>query len=365
MLMRKQLLLTSTLTLMLLVLSVSVLPLNAQDQTSTAADVAVYQLGLVAETLPGSDLTYTITVTNYGPSVVESFYILDGWSVNDEGISAFTLPVAEPDFGDFTLIGAWHQPLSDQELAAWLLQGELIPGATLQFEWSVQVDAAYQGVLVNWVSIQTDGELSGAWESLTATTPAAPPPIESAVDSNTDNNRTSDGVTVVTPTLTHQGLDLTLYQTGTLIELPAGQPVASTWLVANLGPETVTRFYIIAGESPGSSVALSQPDAEPDFGDFQVLGRWQATGQDQDQWLWLLEGDLVPGGIAAFQWERNLASDYRGDLITWAGVAGANVPEGDWIAREGTIGAPAPTGNEADTFPENDLAPQTFTTITG
>jgi hypothetical protein len=339
-------------------------PLSAQSPASS--DVAAYQLGLVAETLPGSDLTYTITVTNYGPEVVKSFYIVDGWTVNDEGISAFKLPVASPDFGPFALMGAWQQTLDDQELVAWLLQGEILPGATLQFKWIVQVDSAYQGVLVNWVEIQTDGELKGAWQTLTAALPL-PPRIENALDSNLDNNRTTDGVTIVTNTPTGQGIDLALYQTGILAEMPAGQPLESTWLVANLGPQPVSQFYVIAGgtlNSDGNSL-LALPVAEPDFGEFQVLGRWQQSRDDEKQWLWLLQGELPSGGTAEFKWTRNLIPNYRGDLITWAGVSGSDVPEGSWIAREGTTALPQPTANQADTFPENDNALDALTTIQG
>jgi hypothetical protein len=122
---------------------------SAYAQIPASTDVAAYQLGLVAEARPGSNLTYTITVTNYGPSVVESFYILDGWTVNDDGISGFTAPVADPDFGDFTLVGAWQQNREDEDVLAWLLEGELAPGATIHFNWIVQVDSAYQGVLVS------------------------------------------------------------------------------------------------------------------------------------------------------------------------------------------------------------------------
>lgn len=339
--------------------------LSAQD--SVSADVAVYQIGLVAQALPGAELTYNITVTNYGSSVVQSFYILDGWSVNDEGISAFTLPVAEPDFGAFTLMGAWEQTLDDQEVVAWLLQGELIPGATLQFKWVVQVDSAYQGVLVNWASIQTEGALTGSWQTRASTTPLTPPPIDSVVDTNPDNNRTTDGVTVITNTPTGEGIDLALYQTGILTEIRAGEPLESTWLVANLGPQPVTQFYVMAGgslNSDGSSL-LSQPVAEPDFGNFQVLGRWQQSGQDEKLWLWLLQGELPSGGSVVFHWKRSLIPEYRGDLITWAGVVGRDVPEGNWIAREGTTTAPQPTANQEDAFPENDKAIDALTTIRG
>jgi len=171
----------------------------------------------------------------------------------------------------------------------------------------------------------------------------------------------------VTETPTGTGIDLALYQTGILTEIPTGQPLTSTWLVANLGPQPVTQFYIVAGGSLNSTSGsvLAQPLIEPDFGDFVVIGRWQQSTQDEKQWLWLLQGELISGQSAAFEWQRHLIADYHGDLINWAGVAGHDVPPGTWIAREDTIAAPLPIGTLTDTFPENDTAIDALTTVKG
>ncbi len=344
---------------------VAISPVGAQLPVS--ADVAAYQLGLVAEALPGSSLTYTITVTNYGPSVVQSFYILDGWSVDDEGISGFAAPIVDPDFGSFALVGAWQQDREDQEVLAWLLEGELAPGDTIQFDWTVRVDSAYQGILVNWARILTDGELEGTWQARPSTAITTPPPVESAVDLNPDNNRTTDGVTVVTPTPRGEGIDLALYQTGVLTTMAAGHPLASTWLVANHGPQPIRQFYLVAGWSlntDGGSL-LAQPVVDPDFGSFQVMGRWKQLRQDEEVWLWLLQGELLPGESVVFQWERGVVPDYRGDLINWAGLSVRDVPEGEWAAREGTTTLPQPLVNLADTFPGDNRSIDALTTING
>jgi hypothetical protein len=334
-------------------------------QETAHADVASYQLGVVAEALPGSDLTYTIAITNYGPSTVNSFYILDGWTVNDEGLSSFVLPVAQPDFGNFTLLGAWEQVREDEIVMAWLLEGALAPGDTLQFDWIVQVNSAYQGVLVNWMDILSTGELAGLWQARSSSAFPSPPPIQSASDANPSNNRTTDGVTIVTTTPTGQGIDLALYQTGILTEIPAGQPLESTWLVANLGPQLVTQFYVVAGGSLNSdgSSPLAQPFVEPNFGNFQVLGTWQQSTSDEKLWLWLLQGPLPAGGSVVFEWKRSLIPEYRGDFINWAGISGHDVPEGSWITRGSTTLAPQPIGTLADSFPENDNALDALTTI--
>ena len=53
-------------------------------------------------------------------------------------------------------------------MIAWLLEGEVAPGDTIQFEWIVQVDPAYQGVLVNWLRITTEAELEDRLSEPTA-----------------------------------------------------------------------------------------------------------------------------------------------------------------------------------------------------
>src|SRR5438874_9360513 len=82
----------------------SILSLRAatREQDSTA-DVAAYQLGVIAEAVPGSNITYTLTLTNFGPAPVASFYLLDGWSVDAQGTSAFASPLTDPDFGKFEM----------------------------------------------------------------------------------------------------------------------------------------------------------------------------------------------------------------------------------------------------------------------
>src|SRR5690349_9310386 len=97
----------------------------ARSQNSAAtADVAAYQLGILAEAKPGENITYTITVTNLGPGVAESFYVVDGWTVNAENVSAFASPIPDPDFGKFAVAGRWEQNRPDQKVFAWLLNGK-------------------------------------------------------------------------------------------------------------------------------------------------------------------------------------------------------------------------------------------------
>lgn len=355
-----------TVLIIAIIFALSAIPL-AFAQSPANTDVAAYQVGLVAEALPGSTLTYTITITNYGPMAINAFYLLDGWSVNEQGISGFSFPVADPDFGSFRLAGAWQQKREDQEVLAWLLQGELAPGDTIQFDWVVEVDSAYQGVLVNWVRILTNGEPEGIWQPRSATAEMPPPSIESAVDLNPDNNRTTDGVTVITPTPTGEGIDLAIYQTGLLTTLAAGHPLISTWLVANHGPQPIQQLYLAAGWSPtgtGGSL-LAQPILEPSFGDFQVIGRWMRLGQDEEVWLWLLQGELLPGESVLFEWVRNIVPTYQGDLINWAELFVQGVPEGEWIARAGTTIQPPSLGNLADRFPGDNRSIDALTTIDG
>lgn len=337
----------------------------ALGQSSGATDLATYQVGLVAEAQPGAALKYSIVVTNYGPTEVESFYILDGWTVNDEGVSGFAQPLAEPDFGDFRVVGSWRRNEDDQIVLAWLLAGRLAPGDTLQFDWQVQVDPAYKGVLINWARVATKDTPPGAWQPRAGDVPPTPPTIDAAADFNIDNNRTTDGVTVVTANPAGEGLDLALYQTGTLAEIRVSEPLISKWLVANLGPQPVQQFYVMAGWSlaPGGGSVLAAPAQEPDFGAFRVVGSWRQSSPDEERWLWLLEGSLPPGSSAAFEWVRRIIPSYQGDFINRTEVAVVGPPSGNWLPRLGTGFAPPTLSNPTDTFPANDRSVDALTTI--
>ena len=351
--------------IMFLVMLVFFAPAPVYSQQPAGADVAAYQLGVIAEVLPGSDLTYVITLTNHGPATVNAFYILDGWTVNADGISGFSVPIGDPDFGTFSLEGSWEQQRQDQTVLAWLLKGDLKPGDTIRFAWTVKVDSTYRGGLINWARIVVNGELSGAWQPRTLTS-SAPPALVSAPDPIPENNRTTDGVTVVTEEPTQTGVDLALYQTGLVTQLQAGNPLDSIWLVTNRGPQVVKSFYVLAGWSlnaDGGSI-LTQPVTEPDFGAFKVVGRWQQLREDEELWLWQLEGNLPPGDNAAFTWTRTIEPSYRGDLINWARVFTEDAPNGQWVARTGTTTIPQDLQNDADITPDNDRSQDGLTTIT-
>ncbi len=353
------------LVLSLLALPLIGLPARLTFAQTSSADVAAYQLGVTAEAKPGADLTYSITVTNYGPAPVHSLYIVDGWTVNAEGLAAFAQPVGDPDFGDFKLAGTWEQSRSDQKVLAWLLNGDLSVGDTVQFNWKVRLAAKYEGGLVNWARVLTTGTPDGKWQPRRETSSLTPPAIDAAVDPDPKNNRTPDGVTVVTDQPGGRGVDMAIFQAGTVAELPAGQPLDSTWLVTNLGPEPVSQFYLMAGWSLGAdqNSVLVQPIADPDFGSFKVLGSWQQVQQDEELRLWLLQGDLKAGDGVSFKWSRAVMPTYRGDVVNWSRVFAHDVPPGTWSPREGTSDAPAALSNPVDTAPDNDRSSDAISTV--
>jgi hypothetical protein len=337
---------------------------SAHGQASDA-DVAAYQLGVTAEALPGAELVYAITVTNYGPAPVKSFYVVDGWSINADGIAAFAQPIGDPDFGKFNLNGSWAQDRKDQKVVAWLIDGALSPGDTVQFNWKVKVAESYQGGLVNWVRVQTSGSPDGKWQPRNDTAALTPPEVSNAADPDTANNRSPDGVTVISNAPTGRGVDMAIYQAGFLSQLKASEPIQSTWLVTNLGPETVKQFYLEAGWSlgPDKNSLLVQPTPDPEFGAFKVLGRWRQIRQDEELWLWLLEGDLKAGGSAFFKWERSIIPAYRGDLVNWSRIFAHDTPPGEWVAREGTSATPQALSGSSDTDPANDRSADGVSTV--
>ncbi len=336
----------------------------ASAQQDNSADVAAYQLGVIAEAAPGTNITYTITLTNLGPAPVPSFYLLDGWSVDAQGVSGFASPLADPDFGSYTVEGSWQQQRKDEKVFAWLLKGDLLPGQTIRFNWPIRIAPGYLGQLVNWVRIVTVGTLSGDWQKRSGTG-INPPSLASPPDPVDSNNRTPDGLTTVTTSPTGQGIDLTVFQTGLLSQSKAGDPLRSDLLLTNLGPQPVRTFYLETGASLGFDGAsiYATPMSEPDFGSFAVLGRWRQLRRDEEVWLWLLQGTLTAGQSATFEWSRAVIQSYRGDVVNWAKVIANGAPEGDWMPGQGTTTAPQPLINAADNNPKNDRTTDELTTI--
>jgi hypothetical protein len=359
--MRKQ-----TLLLLAVVVAAALIPPSrlSAGQQDNDADVAAYQLGVIAEAVPGTNITYTITLTNFGPAPVSSFYLLDGWSVDTKGISAFASPLTDPNFGNFKVEGTWEQARKDEKVFAWLLTGDLLPGQTIQFNWPIRVSASYLGQLVNWARITTTGTLAGKWQKRPGTT-ITPPSLASPPDPDGNNNRTPDGLTTVTNAPTGQGIDLAIFQAGLMSQLKAGDPLRSDLLVTNLGPQPVDTFYLAAGASlggDGKSLYVS-PITEPNFGSFTVLGRWRQLRRDEEVWLWLLKGPLAAGQNITFDWSRAIESSYRGDVVNWAKVITAGVPDGDWTPDRDTAAAPKPLTNAADGNPKNDRTTDELTTV--
>src|SRR5262245_30626262 len=79
--------------LIIIIFSIGLEQRSNRAQQREEADVAAYQLGVIAEAKPGEAITYDITLTNFGPATVHSFYLLDGWSVNQQGIAGFAQPI--------------------------------------------------------------------------------------------------------------------------------------------------------------------------------------------------------------------------------------------------------------------------------
>jgi hypothetical protein len=337
---------------------------SATGQQDSTADVAAYQLGVIAEAVPGSNITYTITLTNLGPASVASFYLLDGWSVDPQGVGAFALPLTDPDFGKFTIEGSWQQLRKDEKVFAWLLRGDLLPGQTIRFDWPIRIAASYSGQLVNWARIATTGTLSGEWQKRPGTA-INPPSLSSPPDPDTGNNRTPDGLTTVTKSPTGQGIDLAVFQTGLRTQVRRGEPMRSDVLVTNLGPQPISTFYLEAGTSLGADGAsiYESPVTEPDFGDFTVLGRWRQLRADEEVWLWLLKGTLNAGQSVTFEWSRAVVTTQVGDVVNWAKVVANGLPVGNWIPDGTTTDAAQAIDNPADANPKNDRTTDELTTI--
>lgn len=169
------------------------------DTLTPEVDLAVAKTDNQTSAVPGDSVTYTVTVTNSGPSTVSSLALTD------------TIPAAlgsvtfTPSTGSYNSgTGVW----SGLTLAS---------GQSITMQVSGTIDPAATGNLVNSVTV-------------------APP--AGATDTNSGNNTASD-----TDTLTPQ-VDLAVTKTDSSTTAVPGTNITYTIVVSNSGPSTATGVVV-------------------------------------------------------------------------------------------------------------------------
>src|SRR5262249_19659058 len=126
------------------------------DTLAPQNDVSVTKTDGVSTAVPGSSTTYTIVVSNNGPSTATNVAVSD------------PLPARVPPF---TWSGKRHTnvsgPLTDTIAS-------LAPGATVTYTVTAQIGAAATGTLVNTVTVAAANDTSSANNSATDTDTLTP-----------------------------------------------------------------------------------------------------------------------------------------------------------------------------------------------
>lgn len=181
---------------------------NTDDDTDTyGVDLAVTKTDGQTTAVPGDDLSYTIAVTNNGPTTLTEFTLTE------------TLPSAlggvtfVPSAGDY-----------DSATGAWTAFGDFAEGDTLTLVVSGTIDPGATGEIVNTVSVEP---------------PAGVP------DTDPTNNEATD-----TDTLEPES-NLVLVKTVDQASVTRGEDVTFTIEVTNIGPSTAVGIVVTDPLSDG------------------------------------------------------------------------------------------------------------------
>lgn len=186
----------------------------------STADLSITKTDGVATAIPGTTTTYTITVSNAGPSLVTNAPVAD------------TLPgaIASATWTCAASIGSSCGAASGSGNIATAVS--LLSGGTAAYTVIANVGPAALGLLVN---------------TATVSTPAG------VTDPNSGNDASTD-----TDTLTPQA-DLSVVKTGSPTLMP-GQNATYTFTVANAGPSNATSVSLADTLPPNTTfVSLSSP----------------------------------------------------------------------------------------------------------
>jgi uncharacterized repeat protein (TIGR01451 family) len=274
------------------------------DTLTPQADLAITKTDGVTSAVPGSSTTYTIVVSNLGPSAVTGASVADSLPAGATGGSWA--------FAGMTGGGAVTGPSSGSGALATTV--DLPVNATITFTFTVQVSPSATGTLDNTATI---------------TAPAG------VTDTNPANNSATD-----TDTLTPQG-DLAITKTDGVTSVVPGTPNTYTIVVSNSGPSDVTGASVAdplpAGVTSGSWTATASS------------GGGAVTGPSSGAGALATTVDLPVGASVTFTFTVQVDPSATGTLDNTATVT---VPAG--------VTDPNPANNSAtdsDTLtPQADLA---------
>ena len=242
---------------------------NTSTSTGTAepvADVSVAKSRVSGSVIPGLPVSWTVTVTNNGPSVATDVTVADDVADVLTGLSATT------DAGDLCTITAGNQV--DCAL------GSLAPAATVVITITGDLPADFTGDLTNTATV----------DSPTDTTPA-------------NNTSTVPGTAVPTA-------DVSITKVRDTDPIVPGEPVTWTLTVTNDGPSVATDVTVADDVADELTALTATTDLAP--GDQCTT----TAGNQVDCAL----GSLAPAATVVITITGDLPADFTGDLTNTATV---------------------------------------------
>jgi uncharacterized repeat protein (TIGR01451 family) len=243
------------------------------NATAATADLALGQTDAPDPVLVGSNLTYTITVTNGGPAAAT------GVRVTDIVLGSTFFVSATPTQGSCTALS----PLGEQDVSCTL--GSLASGATASV--SVVVAPYAAGTITSNASVASNLSDPGS-------------------ANNTDSESTIAALLIT---------DLSITKTDGQSTAVPGSPVTYTIVASNAGPSDVTGATV-ADTVPGTITAVAWTCVGAGGGSCAAAG----TGSIDET------VDLPVGGTVTFTLTGTVAPSATGNLSNTATVA---VPDGD------------------------------------
>ncbi len=240
---------------------------NSDSETTTLTpeiDLRIAKVDSVDPVLAGGSLTYTITVTNDGPSTATNVNVSD------------TIPVGMT----FTSANSSQGTTSQTGGVVTASLGSLAPNATATVTILVGVNNATLGSITN-----------------TATVNGTEP------DTDTTNNTASATTTV------DASVDLAITKTGSSDLIAAGSPLTYTLLVTNNGPSAATSV-VVTDNLPAGVTFVSGTS---------TIGTVANVGNNVTASI----GNLAAGATATVTLNVNVASTQTADILNTASVDAA------------------------------------------
>ena len=235
------------------------------DLLTPSADLSIAKTDGKISAVPGTTTTYTITVTNNGPSTVTGAVVTDVLPTGTTYVGSTGLSSFDAGAGGFGVVQ--------------FTTGTLAPGESESFQLTVAIDPGLTGVLSNTATVD---------------------PPNGVADPDTSNNSATD-----TDNLTPQA-DLSITKSDAKTSVVPGTSTTYTITVTNIGPSTAVGATVSDPLPAGTTFVSATGGATYDAGTNTVH---------------FTAGTLAPGDTTSFQLTLAIDPARTGTLSNTASVA--------------------------------------------